>query len=391
MKQFILIGMLWVTANCSSTSEKHEPHHSDAASDGASDAPLDDAAVDGDSDSGSNPETISLVYTAELNGTITVYKGHAPNSLELLGSVTQAGSMRFLAFSPTGNHLYAVNENRVEAFSLTSSETPVFLGSATMANQGTHLEVDHTGQWIVAVTFQGNAIQVFPIQTNAIPGSVTQTFGGAGSPNFCKRAHQIRIHRSNRWVYVPCRDSDHVVRFELNEDTGVLASLGSVATPAGTGPRHMDFHPSLNIAYVLGESSSHVIVYSLDTSTGALSQLQDVSTLPAGVTTGSTASDIHVSADGHYVFTVNRDPRNEIVSFEVQSDGKLTRLGAVSAQGTGARTFTLASNDEWLGVANTTSPNLTTFFVNSNTGALTYVQTYEPYTSNAFYVGVRPQ
>lgn len=384
----LLLGVVGSLPGCSGNGSGTPPPGSDAANDVRM-----DGATDGDwsdVDGGNPPGTIPLVYTAEVDGTITVFRGTAANALQDLGELDRPGGIRFMTFNPSGTHLYAVNDSKVEGFSL-PTDIPVYLGAATIAGQGTHLEVDHTGQWIIAVSFQGDVIQVLPIQGSGVPATPTQTFGGTASPNFCKRPHQVRIHPSNRWVYVPCRDSDYVVRFELNEDTGVLTSLGSVATPADTGPRHMDFHPSLNVAYVLGETSSHVIVYTLNPNTGALSQLQDVSTLPVGVSTGSQASDVHVTADGQFVYAVNRDTRHEIVRLQVASDGKLTRLGALGSQGTGARTFVLSPHMDWLVVGNTTSPNMATFSIDDTTGTLAHVTTYQPFASNVFYVGIRPQ
>lgn len=382
----LLYCVMELCVGCSESGSSTPNTKSDATSD-TPDGAANDTASDADA---SNPPLIPLVYTAEVDGTITAFRGASATDLQYLGELDRPGGIRFMAFNPSGTHLYAVNDAKTESFSLPEN-LPTYLGSASIADQGTHLEVDQTGKWIVAVSFQGDVIQILPIQSTGIPSAPTQTFGGVASPNFCKRPHQVRIHPSNRWVYVPCRDSDHLVRFELDEDSGMLTSLGSTATPADTGPRHMDFHPSLNVAYVLGEVSSHVIVYTLDPDTGALDQLQDVSTLPAGVNTGSVASDIHVRPDGRFVYTINRGARNEIVTLQAASDGKLTRVTAISTQGSGARTFALSPNMDWLVVGNTTSPNLATFHIDVASGALTHSKTYAAFASNVFYVGIRPE
>lgn len=376
----VLLGL----AGCGS-SPGHKAHD-DAAMEVSSDGMRLDSDLDGDG----GADSTFLVYAAELNGTISVYRSNAALDLEPVGSATKGTSMRFLAFfRPSATRLYAVNESRIDAFSL-ESDLPSFLGSAAMAAQGTHLEVDHSGRWIIAVSFQGNTIQIVPVQANGVPSAPSQTFGAPGEPDFCKRPHQVRIHPQNRWVYIPCRDSDHVVRFALDSDTGVLTSLGQVATPAGTGPRHMDFHPSLDIVYVIGENSSHVVVYTLNPTSGALSQKQDISTLPPSITEGSLGSDIHVSPDGNYVYAINRGSRNELVIMKVHADGTLSRQSALSTHGTGARTFAPSPDGRWLVVGNTTSPNLATFSVNNATGDLAFMRTYTPFNSNVFYVGVRP-
>ncbi len=57
-------------------------------------------------------------------------------------------------------------------------------------------------------------------------------------------------------VYVTDLGLDRLVAYEAAPGTGSLVpavGVPPVAFPAGTGPRHMAFHPSASVLYVLGE------------------------------------------------------------------------------------------------------------------------------------------
>uniref|UniRef100_K3X3U9 6-phosphogluconolactonase n=1 Tax=Globisporangium ultimum (strain ATCC 200006 / CBS 805.95 / DAOM BR144) TaxID=431595 RepID=K3X3U9_GLOUD len=139
-----------------------------------------------------------------------------------------------------------------------------------------------------------------------------------------------------------------------------------------TGPRHMALHPSGNVAYVVDEISNTIGVYPLnaDSKSLSLSTIQRISTLPSGFTQSSSSADIHVSADGKFVYTSNRG-HNSIAIFKVtsQTTGILERIGTEPTRGQTPRSF-LVYND-YLIVANQDTDTIEVFRRNAD-GTLTH-------------------
>ena len=95
---------------------------------------------------------------------------------------------------------------------------------------------------------------------------------------------------------------------------------------------------------------------------------QIVSTLPANFKETSYCADIHVSADGKYLYGSNRG-HNSIAVFEINSETKqLKSIGFVSVEGNWPRNFAISPNGNFLLVANQRSGNITVFKIKKETG-----------------------
>jgi 6-phosphogluconolactonase (cycloisomerase 2 family) len=142
-------------------------------------------------------------------------------------------------------------------------------------------------------------------------------------------------------------------------------SLKEFPVPAGTGPRHFDFHPNGRYVYLLGELSGQVLVF--DYSSGMLTQKQTI----ASDTVGAHGSaDIHVSPDGRFVYASNRLKADGIAIFTVNpDDGKLTKIG-YQPTGLHPRNFAITPNGKYLLVACRDDNKIQVFSIDSKTGLL---------------------
>jgi 6-phosphogluconolactonase len=107
----------------------------------------------------------------------------------------------------------------------------------------------------------------------------------------------------------------------------------------------------LPIFYGINELDSTITVYSLNSEAGTCSPLQNISTLPPHFADESTCADVHVSADGRYVYGSNRG-HDSLAVFRVWEDGCLETIGHVSTQGRKPRNFTLIPDTDYVLVAN---------------------------------------
>src|SRR4051794_24055622 len=101
-----------------------------------------------------------------------------------------------------------------------------------------------------------------------------------------------------------------------------------VSTRPRSGPRHIAFHPSKDLAYLINEGEMTVIVYAFDRGRGRLTELQSIGTLPTGEPLGKgfSTAEIDVHPSGKFVYGSNRG-HNSIVIYRVGDDGRLTIVG----------------------------------------------------------------
>jgi 6-phosphogluconolactonase len=84
------------------------------------------------------------------------------------------------------------------------------------------------------------------------------------------------------------------------------------------------------------------------------------------------SADIHIAADGKFLYCSNRGDANSITIFKINpTDGKLTAVGYQSTLGVAPRNFSLDPSGNFLLVANQNSDNIIIFKRNKTTGLLT--------------------
>jgi 6-phosphogluconolactonase (cycloisomerase 2 family) len=121
--------------------------------------------------------------------------------------------------------------------------------------------------------------------------------------------HDAVFDPSGRFIAVPDKGLDRIFVFRLDATSGKLMPNDPpfVATRAGTGPRHIAFHPQTPSAYVINELSSSVTTYyRFDPQRGGLQPIQIVPSIPASYTGNNTGAEIVVAPAGRIVYASNR-------------------------------------------------------------------------------------
>ena len=121
---------------------------------------------------------------------------------------------------------------------------------------------------------------------------------------------------------LPRTDGPLSPQLALDTSTGALTvAAAPVAVTAGSGPRHLIFHPAGTTAFLVNELGSTAATFVYDGATGLLAPAPAyVSTLPTGVSpSGQHAAEILVSPDGTQVYVTNRGPYCGITLFQVMS------------------------------------------------------------------------
>jgi 6-phosphogluconolactonase len=138
----------------------------------------------------------------------------------------------------------------------------------------------------------------------------------------------------------------------------------TLSFPAGTGPRHLAFHPSGTFAYVVGELDSTLTALSIDTQNGTLNWIETESTLPTTFSGSNTGADVRVHPNGAFVYSSNRG-HDSIAMFSI-AQGRLASMGHQSTQGSTPRNIHIDPTGTFLLAANQGSGSVVTFRIGSD-------------------------
>lgn len=233
-----------------------------------------------------------LVYVGSYTPSILSFRRDpASGALGEQATVASLANPSWLTRHPHLDVFYSVSETpegEVAAFRLDG--TPL----GTQPSHGAepcHLAVDPTGSRLVVANYGGGSIAVYPLDREdgaILPAERVESFG-AGA-----RAHQV-VFQGDRAV-VTDLGQDQIRLYTLDFLSWAVAHV-----PAGTGPRHLVFHPDGH-AFATAELDSKVLVLDPD-----LGHLATVSATGARVPE-NYPSGLALSPDARFLYVANRGP-----------------------------------------------------------------------------------
>ncbi len=313
---------------------------------------------------------------AHGNGIITLALDPQTGRIEHRHEYRDALSPTFLACIPGERQLFAtecnlVSSGRLMAFeydatgklSLTDSQP-------THGMAGCHLCMLPGNSGICHASYIDACIDAFALKNGKMitPGRY-YSYQGSG-PNAGRQeaahAHHVAVDPSGKWLYVCDLGSDCIWIHDLKDGLPAL-SPRSIKAPAGYGPRHMVFHPSLPLTYVVCELSGRVLLYAWDKTSGVLKLIHDVSGLPEGWNglPAASAIIIHRSAGALYVSQRNH---HSLAVYRLGSDGVPSLAQHLPCGVLEPRDCAFDPSGRWLIVANQNSNNLAVFEIDPTSG-----------------------
>ncbi|MTD57377.1 lactonase family protein [Amycolatopsis pithecellobii] len=248
-------------------------------------------------------------------------------------------------FARRGNVLYVTNESDPGSVTaLDISGKPRILGTQpALGAAPTHLSVHPSGRYLLTANYTSGSVVVHPILPGGGLGAATDLVEhGDGA-----HAHQVVTDPSGRWVLAVDLGTDSVYVYQLTN--GKLRPHQQLVLPAGSGPRHLAFHPHERLAYLACELTPVVTVLGWDPAGGTVTAEQVVDT--ASSPGPNYPGEIEVSADGRFVYVSVRG-ENTIATFAVRGR-ELVRLGEnMPSGGVWPRHFTLDAGQRWMYVSN---------------------------------------
>jgi len=287
----------------------------------------------------------------------------------------------YLAISTDEKFVYAVNESgpgegavSALAFDKVSGELKLLNQESSGGDGPCYVSINKENTHVFVANYSGGSFTALPVLKDGRLSKALQTEkfnpnGRGKGQQASPHAHSAVLSPDEKYLYVSDLGNDEILSYAYSgEDKKPLNKLETVKLPHGSGPRHFQFHPNGKFAYSVQELSGEVVAFT--SNLGKLTLLQSISGLPAGYTGRRWAADIHISPDGKFLYSSNRDDLNDIAIFSIQANGKLIAAGRQSTLGKAPRNFVIDPSGKFLLVANQDSNSIVVFKRDTETGLL---------------------
>ena len=277
----------------------------------------------------------------------------------------------WLVVAPDQRNVYAVNDNgpgnadpvgRVTRFSLSSTHVLEEQERVTsLSDHPTHASLSADARHLFVANYSGDAqpgglLTVLPVDAQGKLGNATQVQSYQASNADPARQASSHVHAATvspdgRHVLVADLGGDrvYVYRYAPGQDAERplhAAKPAHVQFPAGSGPRHVAFSADGRHAYVTLEMTGQVAELDFDDGAARLRRIVDLA--PVGFTGAHGAGAIHLSADGRFLYAVNRGDDHHIVVFSVGDDGALSLLQRRPTEAASTREFAISPDGRFL-------------------------------------------
>ena len=307
-------------------------------------------------------------------------------AVQVVQTLDVGGMVMPLALSPDKRMLYAALRSEpysVASFSIDSATGALKpVGTAPLPDSMANIMTDRTGRWLFAASYGGNKISVSAISADGVAGPAAAVLPTG------KNAHAAIIDAANRNLFVTNLGSDQVLQYSFDAATGKLTPNNPAAfgTRPGAGPRHLVLHPNGRHAYLLHELDATVDLLAYDAQRGTLSHLKTWQTLPNGYSGKAWAADLHLTPDGRYLYTSERNT-NTLAMWAVDSGSGELRLIGHQPTESQPRGFQIDPSGTWLLAVGQTSHQLTAYRIDPVTGKLA-PQAWVPLGKNPNWVEI---
>lgn len=289
---------------------------------------------------------------------IYVYEFDSQNGAMTYKSKIIIESPSYFALTKDRKFVYTVaegKESKISALAFDSKTGDLkFLNSQPSGSNGpTYISVDAKGKYVFAANYGGGSLTALPVESDGTLGPDIQDIKHEGKSIARKKpfVHSAIVSPDNKYVLTADLGTDKIdiYRFRPKNRPQALSAAAEpfVILDPGAGPRHLTFHPNKKFLYAVTEINSKV--YAFKYKKGHLSQIQSVSMVPEGYTGPGHGADIHVSADGKFLYASTRSTVNEIAIYAIdQKTGMLSLVDKQPAFGKSSRTFEIDPTGNWL-------------------------------------------
>jgi 6-phosphogluconolactonase len=259
------------------------------------------------------------------------------------------------SFAASGNGLaYLVDEREDGAINVLRREGQGWRRVARVPSGGEepcYVSLLPDGRRLGVANYASGSAALYALDEAGLPVSPPALFRNEGSgPNAERQegphAHCVRFSNDGAVLYLADLGADQVLRLPITDDGFGEVSVAWTA-PAGSGPRHLLFHPERPLALLLSELAATLTLLTggpLGLETG-----QTLPTAPEGFTGENLGGHLVLSADGSRVYVSNRG--HDSLAVFALADERLELLQHIESGGRHPRHFVLLEDERKLVVA----------------------------------------
>lgn len=329
------------------------------------------------------PKYIGYIGTYTKGNSKGVYSFTLDTDTKKLGDVKAVAELdnpTYVNLSQDNKNLYAVvkegSQGGVASYSIDTQT-----GDLTEINRQLldgaspcHVSVDSQNRQVVTANYHKGTVESFLINeedgsVHPVTSVVEHTGQGPHERQEKPHTHYSGYTPDEKYVVAVDLGIDKVITYKI--DNGKLEEAHTLLVKAGSGPRHITFHPNGKFAYVMTELSNEVLTLSYNSETGVFTELQYIPTIPEDFAENSQGSAIHISSDGRFVYAGNRGHDSIAVYSVNQQTGELSFVEYTSTEGNWPRDFVLDPTEKFVVASNQESSNLVLFARDTETGKLT--------------------
>ncbi|MGJ8693680.1 MAG: lactonase family protein [Thalassotalea sp.] len=239
-----------------------------------------------------------------------------------------------------------------------------------------YISLSFDEKYLATANYNGANVSIFTLSPSGEIQNNPKILAHTGSSINPKRQASPHPHwvkwspHNEQFIYVIDLGLDQVIKYTFDANKGQVTDT-SIAynSQAGSGPRHLVFHPSKKLAYILNEITNSVDLVNIEDN-GSFTLLKQKSTLPDGYSRPNQAAHIAINKAGTKLYTSNRG-LNSIAVFNLDNEGDMSLAENVSTGGDWPRFFTLLEQEGYLLVANKKSNNIAVFKLTADGSLLT--------------------
>lgn len=320
-------------------------------------------------------------YTRRVSeGIYTVQLDTEQKKLEKLSLLAKLGSPTYLDRNEESGIIFSiVNEDGQGGIaSLVKDDNGDYIRQSVLVSEGAspaYIAYDQKRQFIYTSNYHKGEFAVYSTDDagnlellDTVSHTGSSVHENQGSPH----VHYSDLTPDGKYVAVCDLGTDELYTYEVDE-TGKINEISRLKVKAGSGPRHLAFHPNGQKAYLFAELSSDIIVLDYDHESGEFTEVQTISTIPESHSDFNGGAALRVTKDGRFLYASNRG-HDSIAIFEIDADGQLSVLDYVPTEGETPRDFNLDPSEKFLIVAHQDSDNLSLFERDTENGPLTLLQ-----------------
>jgi len=336
------------------------------------------------------PENLQRFYLTSYTsaGGPGIGAGHLSSGRPILDAWTSGVTdPSWVDVSADHRTLYAISEialgGLVNALHIGDGGDLTVINRQHTGTKPAHVVVHPGGQFLITSMYNGGSIALHRIGADGSVGPICDAHLLAASDasehsgpaartspqadHDAGHAHQVVLDPTAEYLLAVDLGFDSVVTYRLDADAGRLTEFARTRFSAGSGPRHLIFHPRGRHAYLVNELDSTVTI--CDWRNGALTANRTTVTRPAAPGP-NYPGEIVLAADGRFAYVSNRGD-NSIAIFKIKDGGAgLELLGVPSCGGDWPRHLAIDRTGSWLYAANERSGDLTWFAIDPVSGLI---------------------